>query len=193
MLVIRTHIDPSNNNNWRHFLGRTSSEIAQTMGKPFASYSFRDQEIFLYDSKPLTSISIQNGIVVTCNDIREARKTRRVSPENEETVIFNRDCKKVGRLNDISITAASICVFEDTQFSLGEKAIVSLSLTIDGIARYLEIPCIVHDSRDVAGSRSTIFLFDLSADQWKKRILSRYISLRTAQTALALDSTYLWS
>ncbi len=169
---------------WKRFLGRTTREITQSLGKPFASYTFRDQEIYLYDSNPVSSIALQNGIVITCNEAKDARTALRVRPRQKIATLFNSDSNKRGMLDDISVQSASIHIDEHRHSDLNSVSSVSFSLTVDGVSRFLEVPCALQQTRTDAGKTYAIFLFDFTGNHWKKRIISRFISINTAESAL---------
>lgn len=177
---------------WKQFLGKTTAELMRAMGDPFVAYSFREEEVYLYDSNPVTTIAIRSGLVVKCNDTSETRRALRVQPSHRINVIARGEGKIKGQLKDISVASAAILHTDETCFTQGSLAKVSFALPIDGIDRFLEISGRVQDSRIVAGMRSTVFLFDLTSSPRKKRLLSRYVLLRKIQTELDLDDALLW-
>lgn len=177
---------------WKRLLGRTGREIASVMGDPFAIYSFRDEEIYLYDSMPPTTISVRSGLVVSCNDTRETRRAVRVRPEQVIKVIARGEETLKGRLRDISVAGAAVMHSSDTSLEIGSSAGISLVLPIDGTNRLLQIPGRVRDARHVRGATVTVFLFDLTESPREKRLLSRYVQLRQTQQELGLGRSPLW-
>jgi hypothetical protein len=177
---------------WKQFLGKTATELTRAMGDPFVAYSFREDEVYLYDSNPVTTIAIRSGLVVKCNDASETRRAVRVQPSHYTNVIVRGEGKIKGQLKDISVAGAAVLHSDETLFTIGSRAKLSLTLPIDGMDRFLEIACRVQATRIVNGMRSTVFLFDLTSSPRKKRMLSRYVLLRKLQSELDLDDALLW-
>lgn len=184
-----------NNASRRHlknFLGKTAGELTRVMGEPFASYSYRDGEIYLYDSKPVKTVALHNGLVVKCDDLAETRKSNRVQPLRNIPVFVRGGGKLKGLLKDISTSGAAVSFTSEVGFAIGDFAVLTFALPIEGIDRFLEIPCRVQDTRNTEGISTTVFLFDYSAVCREKRVIARYVSLRITQTELDLDDSFLW-
>lgn len=178
------NVHSANRNNFKHYLGKTTREIAQSLGRPFASYTFRDQEIYVYDSKPVSSIALQNGIVVSCNAEKDSRTAPRIKLQQDVPILFNGDCTKRGLLVDLSVKSALISFEKSESISPKDVSSLSFSLTVDGISRFISIPCNLKETRKDLEKELAIFIFDFNHDQWKKRIISRYISLNTVISSL---------
>lgn len=177
---------------WKYFLGKTASELMKAMGDPFVAYSFHEDEVYLYDSNPVATIAIRQGLVVKCNDMSETRRAIRVQPLQNISFIARGEGKIKGLLKDISVASAAVLHTGETCFTIGSIAKVSFALPIDGIDRFLEISCRVQDTRSAHGMRTTVFQFDLTNSPRKKRLLSRYVLLRMIQTEMDLDDSPLW-
>lgn len=184
-----------NNASRRHlknFLGKTAVELTRVMGEPFASYSYRDGEIYLYDSKPVKTVALHNGLVVKCDELAETRKNNRVQPLGNIPVVVRGGGKLKGLLKDISISGAAVSLAHDVSFAIGDLAVLTFALPIEGIDRFLEIPCRVQDTRNSDGISTIVFLFNFSGIPREKRLIARYVSLRITQTELDLDDSFLW-
>jgi hypothetical protein len=176
----------------RSFLGKTAGELTRVMGEPFASYSYRDSEVYLYDSKPVTTVALHNGVIVKCNDLADARRHLRVQPLQNIAVVSRGEASNKGQLKDISIGGAAVSFPTDVTFAIRDTTVLTFSLPIEGIDRFLEIPCRVKDIRAIDGVVITVFLFDFSSIPREKAIITRYISLRKIQAELDLDDSFLW-
>jgi hypothetical protein len=170
----------------------TAGELTRVMGEPFASYSYRDGEIYLYDSKPVKTVALHNGLVVRCDDLAETRKNNRVHPLQKIPVVVQGEGKQQGFLKDISTSGAAVSFTPDVRLAIGDFAEITLALPIDGSDCFLKIPCRVKDTRNSYGISTVIFLLDFSGRYREKRLLARYVSLRIAQTELDLDDSFLW-
>jgi hypothetical protein len=179
--------------NLKNFLGKTTGELTRVMGEPFASYSYRDNEVYLYDSKSVSTVALHNGLVVKCDDLTETRKHVRVQPFRNIPVLARGRVRIKGSLKDISVRGAAVMHTPDDIFEIGEFVVIFFALPVDGIDRFLEIPCRVQDTRFTNGVCTTIFLFNLSGMYRGKRLLSRYVSLRRTQAELDLDDSFLWN
>lgn len=177
---------------WKRLLGKTGREIARVMGDPFAVYSFRDEEIYMYDSVPPTTISVRRGLVVSCNDTQETRRAIRVRPEQDIKVIARGEETLKGHLRDISVAGAAVLHSGENALEVGSSVKLSLVLPIDGTSRLLQIPGRVRDARRVRGAPLAVFLFDLTDSPREKRLLSRYVLLRQTQQELGLGQSPLW-
>lgn len=176
----------------RSFLGKTAGELTRVLGEPFASYSYRDSEVYLYDSKPVTTVALHNGLIVKCNDVAEARRQLRVRPLQNIPVVSRGETSNTGLLKDISIGGVAVSFSSGAVFMMRESAVLSFSLPIEGVDRFLEIPCRVKDIRIVEGVGVTVFLFDFSRVPREKAIITRYISVRKIQAELDIDDSFLW-
>jgi hypothetical protein len=176
----------------KSFLGITAGELTRVMGEPFASYSYRDGEIYLYDSKPLKTVALHNGLVVKCDDFAETRKSNRVQPLQNIPVVVRGEGKHKGLLKDISTSGAAVSFTADACIAIGDFCALTFALPIEGIDRILEIPCRVQDIRISDGICTVVFLLNFSGMFREKRLLARYVSLRIAQTELDLDDSFLW-
>lgn len=174
----------------KYLLGKTAREITSIMGEPFAYYTFHDEEVYLYESGKISTIAFRNGFVVICDELAETRRTTRVQPSETVPVLLNRDRNVRGALKDISIAGAAIQHSQADGYSIGNRVEISFALHIGGISRYFQIPCRVHDSRHSAGEQYSIFLFDLTQCPWKKKLLSRYVQLRSTLTELGLHNEF---
>jgi hypothetical protein len=176
----------------KSFLGKTAGELTRAMGEPFASYSYRDGEIYLYDSKPVKTVAFHNGLVVKCDDLTETRKNNRVQPLRNIPVFIQGEGKRKGLLKDISTSGAAVTFTPDAGFAIGDFAVLTVALPIDGTDCFLEIPCRVKDTRISDGISTVVFLLNFSGMYREKRLLARYISLRITQAELDLDDSFLW-
>ncbi|NMC73526.1 MAG: PilZ domain-containing protein [Geobacteraceae bacterium] len=176
----------------RSFLGKTAGELTRVLGEPFASYSYGDSEVFLYDSKPVTTVALRNGLIVKCNDVAESRRQLRVQPLQNIPVVSRGEACNRGVLKDISIGGAAVSFPSDAVFVMRESAVLSFSLPTEGSGRFLEIPCRVKDIRIVDGECVTVFLFDCTRAPREKATIARYISIRKIQDELAIDDSSLW-
>lgn len=180
----RISIDP------KRFLGKTSDEILQDMGQPFASYMFYDEEIFLYETGHVSTVVFRNGLVVCCDEQTETRRSTRVNPEGMTPVMVNGKKNLRFLLQNISSAGAAILHQNEPIFTVGKRIEISFALPIEGICRFITIPCLIHDTRQVNQEQVSIVLFDHTDTPWKKRLLSRYVTLRTAQTQLGLKKLF---
>jgi hypothetical protein len=162
------------------------------MGEPFASYSYRDGEIYLYDSKSVKTVALHNGLVVRCDDLAETRKNNRVQPLQNIPVFVRGEGKHKGFLKNISTSGAAVSFTPDSSLAIGDFAELTLALPIDGSDCFLTIPCRVKDTRFSDGISTVVFLLDFSGMYREKRLLARYVALRITQTELDLDDSFLW-
>lgn len=177
---------------WKRLLGKTAGELTRVMGDPFVAYSYRDEEIYLYDSKPATTIAIRKGLVIRCNDTRETRRAVRVRPAQDIDVIVRGEGTLKGQVKDISVAGAAVLHAGESGFPLGSRVELSLVLPIDGSERSLKLACRLRDARSIPGYRMSVLLFDLTNSPGEKRLLSRYVLLRKTQEELGLTHAPLW-
>lgn len=182
--TLKNSIDP------KIYLGKTTDEVLRDMGHPFASYMFHDEEIFLYETGNISTVVFRNGLVVRCGEQSETRRATRVSPEVLTPVMVNGEKNQRFLLKNISSASAAIFHQNDPRLSVGTRIDISFALPIEGVFRFITIPCLVHDKRDVNHKQVSIVLFDHTNSPWKKRLLSRYVTLRTAQTQLGLKNLF---
>lgn len=175
---------------WKHLLGKTIEEIFPLTGEPFASYFFHQEEVFLYDSGDISTIVLRNERVVRCDETAETRRAIRINPYDTIPAMITGEKKVRGYLKNISIAGTAFLHTNEANFTIGSRLVISFALPIEGISRFLEIPCRVHDTRSVAWESGTICLFDYTDTPWKKRILTRYVELSTIQTKLGLKNPY---
>jgi len=175
---------------WKHLLGKTAEEVIRQTGEPFASYIFNNEEVFLYEKGRIATIVLRNGIVIRCDDLTETRRTNRVNPSEKVPVMIVGEKKITGHLKDLSIAGAVFNHSIKLEFPIGSRLNISFALTIDGISRYFQIPCRVHDNRSQTRKKNTVVLFDLTETPWKKRLLSRYVQLNSIQTELGLKNPF---
>ncbi len=174
----------------KHLLGKTATEITRIMGEPFASYTFHDEEVYLYESGQISTIALRKGFVVICDEMAETRRASRVHPIEKVPVLINGNKNSLGVLKDISVAGAAIQHSCEMGYSIGNRMEISFALPIEGISRYFQIPCRVHDTRCSTGTHVTIFLFDHTQYPWKKRLLSRYVQLRSIMMEMGLPNAF---
>ncbi|MRS02015.1 PilZ domain-containing protein [bacterium] len=175
---------------WKHLLGKTFEEILPLTGEPFASYFFHQEEVYLYDSGGISTIVLRNGRVVRCDESADTRRAIRITPTDTIPALITGSKKVRGYMKNISIAGTAFHHSNKSIFSIGSRLVISFALPIEGISRFLEIPCRIHETRSMAWESSTICLFDHTDTPWKKRILSRYVELSTIQTRLGLKNPY---
>jgi hypothetical protein len=178
-------------NQWKYLLGKTVAEIIPYAGEPFASYIFHNEEVFLYDKGSISTIVLRNGIVIRCDDLAETRRTIRVNPTEKVPVMIVGNRTISGYLKDLSIAGAAFHHSYESEFSLGSCIEISFALSIEGISRYFQISCRVHENRNLTREKSTVVLFDLTDAPWKKRLLSRYVQLSSIQADVGLKDPFL--
>lgn len=178
---------------WKRLLGKTAGEITRVMGVPFVAYNYRDEEIYLYDSKPATTIAFRKGLVVRCNDTRETRRAVRVRPARDIDVIVRGEGTLRGHVKDISVAGAAVLHTDESSFPLGSRVELSLVLPIDGSYRLLRLTCRLRDARSLPGYRMSVLQFDLTNSPGEKRLLSRYVLLRKTQEELGLKHAQLFT
>jgi len=176
---------------WKHLLGKTIEEIIPLTGEPFASYFFHQEEVFLYDSGGISTIVLRDGQVVRCDESADTRRAIRINPSDTIPAMIAGEKKVRGYLKNISVAGTAFHHSNEANFTIGSRLVISFALPIEGISRFLEIPCRVHDSRSVARESGTICLFDHTDTPWKKRILTRYVELSKIQTKLGLKNPYI--
>ena len=64
---------------WRQLLGKNVDEIIPFTGKPFASYTFNNEEVFLFDEGNISTVVARNGKIIRCDDLTETRRTTRIN------------------------------------------------------------------------------------------------------------------
>jgi hypothetical protein len=175
---------------WIHLLGKTSEEIFPLTGEPFASYFFHQEEVLLYDSGDISTIVLRNGRVVRCDEAADTRRAIRINPSDTIPAMIAGEKKVRGYLKNISVAGTAFHHSNEANFTIGSRFVISFALPIEGISRFLEIPCRVHDTRNVTWESATICLFDHTDTPWKKKILTRYVELCTIQTKLGLKNPY---
>ncbi|MEA5113890.1 MAG: PilZ domain-containing protein [Geobacteraceae bacterium] len=176
----------------KRLLGMTVSELTSTIGTPYVSYSFRDEEVFVYEKAPVANIALHRGLVVKCDTMIETRKNPRVKPNGKIPVIAYGKSRIKGVVRDISVDGISVSHEKNKIFKRGERVILTFLLPTNGINRFLEIPCLAKDARLENGMRISVFLYNLSNDCSQMKIISRYVSIRTTQNELDLDDLLLW-
>ncbi|RQW90113.1 MAG: PilZ domain-containing protein [Geobacter sp.] len=179
-------IKTNSTDNWKHLLGKTVKEIIPHTGEPFASYNFHSEEVYLYDKSSISTIVLRNGVVIRCDELADNRRTIRVNPSEKIPVMIVEGKKIRGYLKDLSIAGAAFHHSYDSVFSVGSRIDISFALPIEGISRFFQISCRVHDNRNLAREKCTVVLFDLTDTPWKKRLLSRYVQLSSIHTELGL-------
>jgi len=184
MVNLQTNKKTNSTDLWKHLLGKTVEEIIPYTGKPFASYNFHSEEVYLYDQSSISTVVLRNGIVIRCDELTETRRTIRVNPSEKVPVIIVGDKNICGYLKDLSIAGAAFHHSYDSIFPIGSRMDLSFALPIEGISRYFQISCRVHDNRILAREKYTVVLFDLTDTPWKKRLLSRYVQLSSIKTGL---------
>lgn len=175
---------------WKYLLGKTVSEIISYTGEPFASYFFHSEEVYLYDKGSISTIVSRNGVVVRCDDLAETRRTIRVSPIEKVPALLCGEYNIRGYLKDVSVAGAAFHHSDEADFPIGSLAEISFALPIEGVSRYFQISCRVHDNRNLANEKTSVVLFDLTNDLWKKRLLSRYVQLSSIRSELGLKDPY---
>lgn len=179
-----------NTNRWKHLLGKTVQEIITQTGEPFVSYIYNDEEVFLYDKGSISTIVLRNGIVIRCDDLAETRRTTRVNPTDKIPVVLAGEKKICGYLKDLSIAGAAFHYSNKTEFPVGSRIEVSFALSIEGISRYFQIYCRVHENRGLTHDKIAVILFDHTDTPWKRQLLSRYVQLCSIQADLGLDAPF---
>jgi hypothetical protein len=180
----------SNTNCWKLLLGKTVEEIIPQTGEPFASYIYNNEEVYLYDKGSISTIVIRNGIVIRCDDLAETRRTTRVNPAEKIPVVLVGEKIISGYLKDISIAGAAFHYSNKTEFSVGSRIEVSFALPIEGISRYFQIPCRVHENRGITHEKIAVVLFDHTDTPWKRQLLSRYVQLSSIQADFGLEAHF---
>ncbi|HOP40749.1 MAG TPA: hypothetical protein PLI53_06870 [Geobacteraceae bacterium] len=181
----------SNSIDPKFYLGKTTEEIIQIIGPPFVSYMFHNEETFLYETGDISTVVFHNGLVVRCDEQIETRSATRVNPEGMTPIMVNGKKNQRFLLKDISFAGAAILHQNEPLFSVGKRIDISFALPIEGIFRFVTIPCLIHDKRHDNQEQVSIVLFDHTDTPWKKRLLSRYVTLRTAQTQLGLKKLFI--
>lgn len=192
-MKMATKTDHSRKSMVKRLLGMTASELTSAIGAPYVSYSFRDEEILVYEKAPVTNIALHRGVVVKCDTMVETRKHVRVKPAGRIPVIANGTIRLKGVVRDISVTGISISHSKNEVFHHGDPVTLSFLLPIDGSNRFLDIPCVAIDTRGPQGKRTSAFIYDLSSGHGHKELISRYVELRMAQNELGLDDSLLWA
>ena len=180
----------NNTNRWKHLLGKTVEEIIPQTGEPFASYIYNNEEVYLYDKGSISTIVLRNGIVIRCDDLAETRRTTRVNPAGKIPVVVVGEKKISGYLKDLSIAGAAFHYSNKTEFSVGSRIEVSFALPIEGISRYFQISCRVHENRGSTHEKIAVVLFDHTDTPWKRQLLSRYVQLSSIQSDLGLKALF---
>jgi len=175
---------------WKHLLGKTIEEIVPLTGEPFVAYFFHEEEVYLYDSGGISTIVLRNGRVVRCDESADTRRTIRITPSETIPALIAGNKKVQGYLKNISTAGTAFHHSNKSILTIGSRLVISFALPIEGISRFLEIPCRVHATRSAAWESSTICRFDHTDTPWKKRILARYVELCTIQTKLGLRNPY---
>jgi hypothetical protein len=170
----------------KHLLGKTAAELAKAIGDPFASYSYRDEEIFVYDKAPVKTIALQNGHVVKCDNLKESRKTVRVRPQAEIPIIVNGDSKTRGKVLDISMAAIAVSHAGRNVFIQGESVTLSFLLPMNGLKKFIELPCWVKSTRKADGQNVTVFILDPTKAINNRIILAKYVTRRRTEDDLDL-------
>lgn len=178
-----------NTSRLKHLLGKTVEEIIPQTGEPFASYIYNNEEVYLYDKGGISTIVLRNGIVIRCDDLAETRRTTRVNPVEKIPVVLVGEKKICGYLKDLSIAGAALHYTNNTEFSVGSRIEISFALSIEGISRYFQISCRVHENRGLTNDKIAVVLFDHTDTPWKRQLLSRYVQLSSIQVDLGLDAT----
>jgi len=171
---------------WKHLLGKTVADITPYTGEPFASYLYHGEEVYLYDKGNISTIVLRNGIVVRCDDLTETRRSLRITPSEKVPAMLIGERRISGYLKDLSVAGAAFHFTNETDFSIGSLLEISFAISIEGISRYFEISCRVHDIRVLSQEKAAIVLFDLTDVPWKKRLLSRYVQLNSIRAELGL-------
>lgn len=176
---------------WKHLLGKTMADIIPYTGKPFASYLYQDEEVYLYDEGNISTIVVRNGIVVRCDDLTETRRVSRITPSEKVPAMLIGERRISGYLKDLSVAGAAFHFSNEDNFSIWRHQKISFAISIEGISRYLEITCRVHDIRVLSQEKTAIVLFDLTDVPWKKRLLSRYVQLNSIREELGLKDPFI--
>ncbi|MHC1698040.1 MAG: PilZ domain-containing protein [Geobacteraceae bacterium] len=178
---------------WKQLLGKSIAEIIPYTGEPFASYHFHGEEVFLYDTGSISTVVFRNGVVVRCDDLAETRRTLRITPSEKVPALLIGERKITGYLKDLSVAGAAFHFTNHANFAIGSVLDISFALSIEGISRFFQISCRVHDDRAITHEKAAIVLFDLTGALWKKRLLSRYVQLSSISTELDLRDPFLTS
>lgn len=176
---------------WKYLLGKTVQEITPYTGEPFASYLYHGEEVYLYDEGTISTIVVRNGIVVRCDDLTETRRALRITPSEKVPAMLIGERRISGYLKDLSVAGAAFHFTNEADFSIGSLLGISFAISIEGISRYLEVSCRVHDIRVMSQERAAIVLFDLTDVPWKKRLLSRYVQLNSIRAELGLKDPFI--
>lgn len=177
----------------KHLLGKTAAEITPYTGEPFATYLYHGEEVYLYDKGRISTIVLRNGIVVRCDDLTETRRALRITPSEKVPAMLSGARRISGYLNDLSIAGAAFHFTNEDDFSVGSLQDICFAIIIEGISRYFEISCRVHDIRVLQHEKAAIVLFDLTDVPWKKRLLSRYVQLNSIRAELGLKDPFIKS
>jgi len=171
----------------RRLLGMTVSELTSTIGTPYASYSFRDEEVLVYEKAPVTNIALHRGLVVKCDTMTETRKNPRVKPLVKIPVIAYGKTRIKAVVRDMSVDGISLSHEKNITFKHGEVVTLTFLLPINGINSFLELTCLANDTRVENGMRISVFLYNLSNDCGQMKTITQYVALRTTQNELDLD------
>jgi len=175
---------------WKHLLGKTVTDITPYTGEPFASYLYQGEEVYLYDKGSISTIVLRNGIVVRCDDLIETRRALRITPSEKVPALLTGEQRISGYLKNLSVAGAAFHFTNDDDFSIGSLQDISFAIAIEGISRYFEISCRVHDIRILQHEKAAVVLFDLTDTPWKKRLLYRYVQLNSIQAELGLQDPF---
>jgi hypothetical protein len=175
---------------WKHLLGKTVAEITPFTGVPFASYLFQDEEVYLFDEGNISTIVVRNGVVVRCDDLTETRRSLRITPFEKVPAMLIGERRTFGYLKDLSVAGAAFHFPNEAEFSIGSFLEISFAISIEGISRFFEISCRIHDIRVLSQGKAAIVLFDLTDVPWKKRLLARYVQLNSIRAELGLKDPF---
>lgn len=178
---------------WKILIGKTAAEIKHYTGEPFATYRYHGEEVYVYDKGDISTIVLRNGIVVRCDDLTESRRTLRITPSEKVSAMLTGEQRIFGYLKDLSVTGAAFHYTNEDDFSVGSRQEISFAITIEGISRFFEISCRVHDIRVLSQEKAAIVLFDLTGVPWKKKLLSRYVQLNSIRVELGLKDPFVQS
>ncbi|MRR56215.1 MAG: PilZ domain-containing protein [Deltaproteobacteria bacterium] len=176
---------------WKYLLGKSVAEIIPYTGEPFASYLYQGEEVYLYDKGTISTIVVRNGIVVRCDDLTETRRALRIIPSEKVPAMLIGERRISGYLKDLSVTGAAFHFPNEAEFSIGDRQEISFTIAIEGISRYFEISCRVHDIRVLSQEKAAIVLFDLTDVPKKKRLLFRYVQLNSIRAELGLKGLFI--
>lgn len=190
MVSLNSTKDPKSKVQRKHLLGKRIAEIIPITGEPYASYHFQNEEVYLYDKGSISTVVFRNGMVVNCDDLAETRRTIRITPTEKVPALLTGEHTLRGYLKDLSVAGAAVHFKDQTDYPIGSILEISFALPIEGVSRFFQISCRVHENRYIFHEKVAIVLFDLTDVPWKKRLLYRYVQLNSIRSEFGLRDPF---